>query len=140
MTTVQPMTILVVDDEEDVRNALRRSLRGQNVHFAANAREALEIMKTMKFDLVLSDNDMGEIPGVSFLQKVRILYPNVTRVLLTGRATINLAVRALNEKSAHCFLQKPWSNIDLPVTLALVHRRNSGILARATNFDHNQPA
>jgi len=113
------MRILIVDDERDVRSALRRSLRGQTVHAAADAKEALKMLKELEVDVVISDLDMEGMCGIDFLQHVRLTYPGITRILLTGRATVDLAVKALNQKAAHRFLLKPWSKIDLLGTIAI---------------------
>ncbi len=114
-------TILVVDDEPDVCNALRRSLRSGDyeVLVAYRGAEALEVMETMQVDAIISDHNMPEMDGLDLLQQTRILYPHVVRFLLTARGDLQLAVRALNEGAVHRFLLKPWDRIDLQGTLAL---------------------
>lgn len=108
-------SILLVDDEPDVRKALKRSLHvpGYIMHEANDGVEALALLKTAPFDAVISDFNMPRMNGLDLLTQVRIVYPNMLRILLTARADVHLAVRALNEGSVHRFLLKPWDNVDL---------------------------
>jgi len=107
--------ILVVDDEPEVRKALRRTLRSPDyvVYDVGSAREALDLLKSHVIDLVISDYDMPVMNGIDFLQRVRLTNPSIRRVLLTARADVHTAARVLNEGAAHRLLLKPWSNVDL---------------------------
>ncbi len=107
--------ILLVDDQPEVLKSLRRTLMREDLQIltCSSAVEGLEILDQEGIDLVISDNDMPAISGIDFLQRVRLRHPRVQRVLLTGRADLRLAMRALNEGAAHRFLQKPWDRIDL---------------------------
>lgn len=113
--------ILIVDDERDVRSALRRTLRELDVIEADCADDALAILATEKVDAVISDYDMKGGNGLDLLQRVRIRYPAVVRILLTGRASIPVVCRALNERTVDRILLKPWTQVDLKgvVDLAL---------------------
>ncbi len=108
-------TILLVDDEPDIRGALRRSLKDANYEFieASDGAEALALLRDHDVDAVISDYNMPGMNGLDLLQQIRISQPEVLRLLLTARADVNLAVRALNEGSVHRFLLKPWDHIDL---------------------------
>jgi DNA-binding NtrC family response regulator len=125
-------TILLVDDQRDVRSALRRALflPGYTIHEANGGAEALEILRAGPIDAVVSDYDMPGIDGMSLLQRVRLQYPATVRILVTGRADLNLAVRALNEGAVHRFFLKPWNNVDLRgiVQMAL-HQNGAGSAA-----------
>lgn len=113
--TVGQFTILLVDDEDDLRATIRRTLRSPEYFFreAADASEALEVLAGGGVDAVISDYNMPHMNGLDFLQRVRITYPQVVRMMLTGQADIRLAVRALNEGAAHRLLLKPWDSFDL---------------------------
>ena len=123
-------SILLVDDEPDVRRALKRSLHvpGYVMHEASDGVEALALLKTTSFDAVISDFNMPHMNGLDLLTQVRIVHPNMLRILLTGRADVHLAVRALNEGSVHRFLLKPWDNVDLKgiVRMALHSTQTAG--------------
>ena len=77
--------ILIVDDEESIRSALRRVLRRDyQLSFASSAAEALERLRQERPDVILSDHLMPEMTGLELLKRCRLLYPNMGRVVLTG--------------------------------------------------------
>lgn len=108
-------TILLVDDEPDIRSALRRSMYvpGYTIHECGDGIEALEYLRSHDVDAVVSDYNMPRMNGLDLMTQVRILRPEMLRILITARADVNLAIRALNEGSVHRFLLKPWDHIDL---------------------------
>jgi two-component system probable response regulator PhcQ len=111
--------ILVVDDEESVRNALRRTLRreGYTVHVASGAEEGLKLLKEQEVHLVLSDHLMPNMTGLEFLRLVHDRNPYVLRIILTGHADMETAIRAINEGEIYRFLAKPWDDLELKVLL-----------------------
>ncbi len=113
--------ILIVDDEENVLKALRRSLRkeGYELFFANGPREGLELLKQQPVDLVMSDHLMPEMTGLEFLKVVRDRYPDTMRLMLTGHADMQTAIDAINQGEIYRFLTKPWDDTDLKVTLFL---------------------
>ncbi len=114
-------TLLIVDDEDNVRSALRRSLRKENytVFTAPGSEEALEILKQQPIDLVVSDHLMPKMTGLEFLKLVHDRYPGVGRIMLTGHADMETAIKAINEGEIYRFLQKPWDDLELKVILHL---------------------
>ena len=86
--------ILVVDDEQNVVNALRRTLRreGFEVHSAIRADEALRMLPQVQPDLVISDHLMPLMTGLEFLKKVRLRAPDCVRIMLTGHADMQTAI------------------------------------------------
>lgn len=142
-----PYRILVVDDEANVRNALRRCLRKENyaVTFAENPLEALDLMKAATFDLVISDHEMPQMSGLKFLEKVRDRQPNAMRIMLTGNTEQQTAIEAINHGQVFRFIPKPWDDDELRVILfhAFEHleqeRENREIIAGARrNFDQGK--
>lgn len=132
-----PRKILIVDDEENVRNALRRSLRreGYELFFAAEPNEALQKLSETPVDLVLSDHLMPNMTGLELLTRVRDLYPDCIRMILTGHADMQTAISAINHGEIYRFLTKPWDDMELKVTLQLafdqleLQRENRRLLA-----------
>jgi two-component system probable response regulator PhcQ len=122
-TTVRK--ILIVDDEEHVCSALRRSLRSDqhDIHTSTDPREALELLKLYKFDLVISDHLMPHMSGLQFLKLVRDRHPDCIRIMLTGHSDMQTAIEAINHGDIYRFLTKPWENTDLKVTLHLAFER-----------------
>jgi response regulator RpfG family c-di-GMP phosphodiesterase len=123
----RPATILLVDDEDDLRAAIRRSLRDPQLKIveSTNGREALDRIAAGGVDVVISDFNMPGMNGLDLLQRVRLTSPEVVRIMLTGMSDIRVAIRALNEGSVHRLLLKPWSQIDLRgiVRIALATHR-----------------
>lgn len=127
MRTVSERKILVVDDEDVVRLALRRTVEhfGYTVRFASSGAEALTILSEDKgFDLVISDHLMPSMTGLDLFKKVRNLYPDTMRILVTGYADVEMAISAINDGEIFRFVTKPWDNVDLGVTLALAFEQN----------------
>ena len=106
-------TVMVVDDEEMVATALRNFLQFEtSYHVLAFTRpaEALEALETEHVDVVVADFMMPELDGIEFLRRVRESWPQTTRILLTGYADVENAIRAINEAGLYHYLQKPWNN------------------------------
>jgi DNA-binding NtrC family response regulator len=78
-----------------------------------SAAEALKFIEGNPIDLVLSDYLMPEMDGISFLSRVRSLQPEVPRVILTGYADKENAIKAINEVGLFQYIEKPWDNDDL---------------------------
>ena len=93
-------TILVVDDELLIRDLLYDFFTGQgwDIAVAEDGEKALELIKTRKFDLVLSDIKMPEMDGLTLTNHVRQGNPELPVVLMTGYPSIESAVEALRHK------------------------------------------
>ncbi|MDP1829628.1 MAG: response regulator [Archangium sp.] len=113
--------ILIVDDEENVCHALRRSLRkeGYELFFGHEPAEGLALLKTQAVDMVISDHLMPNMTGLEFLKIVRDRHPDMMRLMLTGHADMQTAIDAINQGNIYRFLTKPWDDTELKVTLFL---------------------
>lgn len=120
-------TVLFVDDEPHFTSALQRALRHEpyRILTAHSAARALEIMHKEPVDVVVSDERMPGMSGSEFLAVVRRLHPRTVRILLTGYATLDAAVKAINEGEIYRFLTKPCHAKDLAqiIRQALAIRR-----------------
>lgn len=107
--------ILLVDDENNVLSALKRALFDEQLEIvtSTSAEEALDIMKCQHFKLVVSDERMVGMQGSEFLSQVRENYPDTIRIMLTGHATLEAAMKAVNEGEIYRFFSKPWNDHDL---------------------------
>ena len=118
--------ILVVEDESIARKNLEHVLKkeGYQVISAGNGTEAVEVMKSTTVDLVLTDLKMQDIDGMAVLEKTRELLPDTEVILITGYATVNSAVKAL-QKGAYHYIAKPYKieEIRKIVSEALFKRR-----------------
>ncbi|MBN2793076.1 MAG: EAL domain-containing protein [Desulfuromonadales bacterium] len=116
--TVQPSlfspTILVVDDEQGMRNSLNDLLRmsGYDVTCAANGREAITLLANKRFNLVLLDINMPFISGQGVLDYIGEKKIDTSVIVLSGESTFDQATQALR-KGAEDFLTKPFSPDDL---------------------------
>ncbi|MSP74382.1 MAG: response regulator [Myxococcales bacterium] len=134
--------ILIVDDEASVRSALHRTLRKEpyRLSMAESAAEALQIMRDDRPDLLVTDHLMPQMTGLDLLRRVRLTYPDVGRILLTGQAELETVVAAINEGEIFRFLRKPWDDTELKLTLhiALDHLRTEGENRRLIALLHKQ--
>jgi EAL domain-containing protein (putative c-di-GMP-specific phosphodiesterase class I)/CheY-like chemotaxis protein len=108
--------VLLVDDDLRVTEALRRTLRGVaswEVSTANSAREALVLLEQGRFDAVISDERMPEMSGSELLREVRQRWPDTVRIILTGEASLDSAIRAINEAEIYRFLTKPCHTEDM---------------------------
>ncbi len=129
MGAESPSKILVVDDEADLevlmRQRMRRSIRkGQfEFVFARNGVEALERLRESDFDVVLSDINMPEMDGLTLLQQIPDVDPDVRSVIVTAYGDIDNIRSAMN-RGAFDFITKPIDFRDLRATIerALEHR------------------
>ena len=113
-------TIIIVDDEEMVLTSLSAFLNLEtryNVVTFTSATKALEYIEKNDIDLVISDYLMPELDGISFLAKVRDLKPAVPRIILTGYADKENAIKAINDVGLFQYIEKPWDNDDLLIVL-----------------------
>lgn len=92
-------TILLVDDDPNVLAGLSRALRSQHYEIicANSAEEALKMLCSLSVDVIVSDEQMPGMSGTALLRKARSLYPDTMRFILTGKATLPVAVQAINE-------------------------------------------
>ena len=111
-------TILVVDDEKDIRISLTGILEdeGFQVVTAANGTEALESARQDLPDLILLDIWMPGMDGLETLEKLKALFPQVTVIMISGHGTIETAVRS-TKLGAFDFIEKPLSLDKILITV-----------------------
>ncbi|MGD9160916.1 MAG: response regulator [Desulfobacteraceae bacterium] len=112
-------TILCVDDEENILNALKRLLRkeGYTLKTAKSGVEGLEIVKNDDIHLVICDQRMPDMGGTEFLAKVKDEYPDVIRVILTGYTDVDSISESVNKGHIYKFLLKPWNDQNLKLEI-----------------------
>lgn len=113
-------SLLILDDEEMVLTSLRNLFRLQTeyeVIVHSSAKEALESGRTRPVDLVISDYLMPEMDGITFLGRFKEIQPQSIRVLLTGYADKENAIRAINQVGLYQYLEKPWDNAELLIVV-----------------------
>jgi len=108
-------TLLIVDDEPNVIASLKRALFNEEIEIltATGGREGLEVLSQKPVQVVLSDEKMPFMSGSEFLAAVKARYPQTVRLMLTGQASIEAAMLAINEGEIYRFFTKPWDDVTL---------------------------
>jgi len=107
-------TFLVVDDECDILDAIKRMFRREyRVLTAQRADRALEIVEQEPVQVVMTDQRMPEMTGIEFLAELREHYPHIVRVLFTGYSDIDNVIDAINEGHVYRYISKPWKPAEL---------------------------
>lgn len=117
--------ILVVDDEDALRTVLSSELEGEGykVNAAADGAEAITILKSHAFDLILLDIKMPNVDGFEVLKFVKDNHPTTKVIMLTGFADLKNAIES-KKLGAEDFVSKPYDLVDL---LTTVERVLSGV-------------
>jgi DNA-binding NtrC family response regulator len=117
--------ILIVDDEANIRSALAKILTksGHAVKSASSAQEALALMQSNSFDVMLTDLRMPDEDGLELLREIKKRDPSIEVIVMTAYGTIETAVQAMRE-GAYDYIEKPIDVERLPLLLArAVERR-----------------
>ena len=120
-------TLLVLDDEENIRRSLVRLLRpdGYRILVAATADEAFSLLAAHNVQVVLSDQRMPGMNGTEFLGHVKNLYPDTVRMVLSGFTDVASVTEAINIGAIYKFLAKPWDDDALRAQVRDAFRRQS---------------
>jgi response regulator RpfG family c-di-GMP phosphodiesterase len=113
-------TVVLVDDEPMVVTALQSFLQletSYNILTFTSAVEALEVLDDESIHVLVADYMMPDMDGITFFIKARELRPAATRILLTGYADKQNAIRAINEAGLYYYLEKPWDNDQLGMVI-----------------------
>lgn len=107
--------LLLLDDEKAILSSLNRLLRDEDykVVQSTDADDAFEKIKTFKPSVIMSDQRMPNMTGVEFLTKVKDLFPDTVRMILSGQADIHDVRDAINKGAIYKFLVKPWDPVGL---------------------------
>jgi EAL domain-containing protein (putative c-di-GMP-specific phosphodiesterase class I)/FixJ family two-component response regulator len=107
--------LLVVDDEQEILAALKRNFHQTHykVFTASSAQECLDILENEDIQVLLSDFRMPEVDGGTLVKQVKLQYPDIVSMILTGYADFDAAVSVMNSGAAYKFLSKPWNNQEL---------------------------
>ncbi len=132
-----------MDDEQLIIEALKRSLSGESYEIvSANSGETgLRILEEKEFNVVISDEVMPGMSGVTFLSVVAREYPDTAGILLTGHPSVEVATEAVNQGQVSGFIVKPWNDIELGITIrqAIENKKSMTEGFEQVNTDLNPP-
>ena len=105
-------TLLLVDDEENITASLVRLLRrdGYTILRANSGQGGLDLLAQHRVGVIISDQRMPGMTGTEFLGKVKELYPDTVRIVLSGYTELNSVTDAINRGAIYKFLTKPWED------------------------------
>ena len=111
-------SILVVDDDEGIRNMLFSVMsdEGYSVEVVANGKEAIKICQKLAFDVALIDIELPDTKGTELLNRLKELQPKMVRIIITGHPTLDTAMKAVNER-ADGYVLKPFEVTELLVKI-----------------------
>jgi len=117
----EPFTLLFVDDEDGVLNALRRIFMDENYTILTvnTGDKAIRILEERQVHLLITDHRMPGMNGAELLKLVRERWPETIRIMLTGYADVNSIMGAVKEGAVYKFITKPWNDEDLRLTVSL---------------------
>lgn len=119
-------TLLIVDDQHEILNTLRRMFqKDYRVLTASDGREGLDQLKKEQVAVILSDQRMPNMDGVTFLRESMKIQPGAIRLLITGYADIDATIEAVNQAKIFQYISKPFEPEDLRqvVNNAMEHYR-----------------
>jgi diguanylate cyclase (GGDEF)-like protein/PAS domain S-box-containing protein len=118
-------TILVVDDDVDTLSALHRLFRRDNyrVLTASSPSEAFELLALYRVQVVMCDQRMPVMSGTEFLSKVKEMYPDTMRIILSGYTGVNIVLDSINRGAIYKFYTKPWNDAELRDNVRLAFRQ-----------------
>jgi two-component system, probable response regulator PhcQ len=122
-------SVLLVDDDNNLLASLVRVLHNQpfNVHTARSGEEAVDFLRTRKIDVIVADERMPGMSGVELLTWVAANCPDVARIVLTGHAETDTAIRAINDAGVAYFFTKPCNEAKLAITICNILERKQSL-------------
>ena len=111
--------LLFIDDDSFVISSLKRFLRRDDykVFTAESCKEGLEILKKHEIGVIVSDLHMPGMDGLSFFEQITVEYEAVVKILMTGHATLDSTLDAINRLRLFGYLKKPWPADELKAVL-----------------------
>jgi EAL domain-containing protein (putative c-di-GMP-specific phosphodiesterase class I)/FixJ family two-component response regulator len=128
--TLSQRTILLVDDDPNTLNALKRVIAqdGYQILTASSTQEGFDLLSEYDVAVIVTDYKMPGMDGSEFLKQVSKLFPSVIRIMLSGESDMQSVIRTVNEGAIYKFLEKPVSGQVLRDTLRQAFLRHDQII------------
>jgi two-component system, probable response regulator PhcQ len=122
-------SVLLVDDDNNLLAGLVRVLHNQpfSIHTARSAEEAIDFLRTRRIDVIVADERMPGMTGIELLTWVAVNCPNVARIVLTGHAETDTAIRAINDAGVAFFFTKPCNEAKLAIAIRNILERKESL-------------
>ncbi|MBD3404163.1 response regulator [candidate division GN15 bacterium] len=117
MSEEQTQSILIVDDEEIIRDFLSEVLEDYDLTLATDGDEAIGHLQQRSFDLVITDLRMPKVPGEEVVRATREMYPDTRVIVISGYSSLYTVSQSVNH-GAFAFLSKPFSIKELLQTVS----------------------
>ncbi len=110
--TSEKYRILYVDDEDaNLRIFKYAFMREYEIETAMGGYEALKLLGTNRFDMIITDQRMPKMNGTELLKEVVKIDPDIIRIILTGFSDMEVLIEAVNDIGISKYLKKPWDKI-----------------------------
>lgn len=111
--------VVFVDDEKAILDSITRAFRNEpyKIYTFDEPATALEEIHVIKPAVVISDRMMPTMDGSEFLEKIRIRWPAIVRIMLTGHSDIDATITVINKGHIFRFINKPWSKAELKMSV-----------------------
>ena len=117
MSEEETQSILIVDDEEIIRDFLSEVLEDYDLTLATDGDEAIGHLQQRSFDLVITDLRMPKVPGEEVVRATREMYPDTRVIVISGYSSLYTVSQSVNH-GAFAFLSKPFSIKELLQTVS----------------------
>ncbi|QBE64310.1 EAL domain-containing protein [Pseudoduganella lutea] len=143
LATEPPQTLLIVDDDVNVLSSLHRLFRrdGYRILTASSPTEGFDLLALHPVQVIVCDQRMPVMSGTEFLSKVKDMYPDTIRIILSGYTGLEAMLDSINRGAIYRFYTKPWDDVQLRdnIRLAFHHywlMHGSGKQAGQPGEDH----
>ena len=118
---LREMSMLLIDDDEWIRDSLSIFFEGEGCHLKAleTAEEGLEVLKHKPYDIIIVDYRLPGMDGLDFLNRVKELYPSTIKILITAYGDKQVVFEAM-QVGIHDFIEKPFTTKTIEASLSLL--------------------
>ena len=127
-TKLKSMEILLIDDDEWIRDSLRLFFESEGCHLTAleTAEEGMESLKSHNYDIIITDYRLPGMDGLEFLRKIRDTQPHAMKILITAYRSEKVIAEATGI-GVHDFINKPFTTKSIEGSLSrLIENREQG--------------